>query len=99
MKGVGNMVRGKNYDFPEILNPHPPTPEFLTKDFPSAASSRMDSLTKENLVGARDCLNFAYRAIPVAIVSQNAPVLVFMGYGTMIARCVMGYRTCADVPA
>ena len=33
--------------------PPPPTPEFLTKDFPSATRSRMEILTKENLVGAK----------------------------------------------
>ena len=31
----------------------PPTPEFLTKDSPSATRSRMEILTKENLVGAK----------------------------------------------
>ena len=36
-----------------ILTP-PPTPEFLTKDFPSATRSRMEILTKENLVGAKN---------------------------------------------
>ena len=33
--------------------PPPPTPEFLTKDFPSATRCRMEILTKENLVGAK----------------------------------------------
>ena len=31
----------------------PATPEFLTKDFPSATRSRMEILTKENLVEAK----------------------------------------------
>ena len=35
------------------FSPPPPTPEFLTKDFPSATRSRMEVLTKENLVGAK----------------------------------------------
>ena len=35
--------------------PPPPTPEFLSKDFPSATRSRKESLTKENLVGAKNC--------------------------------------------
>ena len=34
-------------------SPHPPTPEVLTKDFPSATRSPMETLTKENLVGAK----------------------------------------------
>ena len=34
-------------------SPPPPTPEFLTKDFPSATRSRMETLTKENLVRAK----------------------------------------------
>ena len=29
----------------------PPTPDFLSKDFPSATRSQMEILTKENLVG------------------------------------------------
>ena len=32
--------------------PPPPNPDFLTNDFPSGARSRMESLTKENLVRA-----------------------------------------------
>ena len=35
------------------FSPPPPTPEFLTKDFPSATRSRTEILTKENLVGAK----------------------------------------------
>ena len=35
------------------FRPPLPTPEFLTKDFPSATMSRMKILTKENLAGAR----------------------------------------------
>ena len=31
----------------------PPTPEFLTKDFPSATKSQMEILTKENLIGEK----------------------------------------------
>ena len=33
--------------------PPSPTPEFLSKDFPSATRSRTEILTKENLVGAK----------------------------------------------
>ena len=33
--------------------PPPPNPEFLSKDFPSTTRSRMESHTKENLVGAK----------------------------------------------
>ena len=42
---------------------------------------------------------FSYRAMLVAIVSQNSLVLVFMGYRTIIARYVAkwGYRTNAPV--
>ena len=36
-----------------IFDPSPPTPESLTKDFPSATRSLMEILTKENLVGAK----------------------------------------------
>ena len=35
------------------FSPPPTTPEFLTKDFPSATRSRTEILTKENLVGAK----------------------------------------------
>ena len=35
------------------FSPPHPTPEFLTKDFPSATRSQMEILTKENLVGAK----------------------------------------------
>ena len=35
------------------FSPPPPTPEFLSKDFLSATRSRMEILTKENLVGAK----------------------------------------------
>ena len=35
------------------FSPPPPTPEFLTKDFPSATRPRTKILTKENLVGAK----------------------------------------------
>ena len=36
-----------------IKLPPPPTPEFLTEDFPSAPRSQWELLTKENLVGAK----------------------------------------------
>ena len=35
------------------FSPPRPTPEFLSKDFPSATRSRMEILTKENLVGPK----------------------------------------------
>ena len=35
------------------FSPPPPTPEFLSKDFPSSTRSRTEILTKENLVGAK----------------------------------------------
>ena len=36
----------------QIFTPTP-TPEFLSKDFPSATRSRTEVLTKENLLGAK----------------------------------------------
>ena len=44
--GPSNEVIGK-------FSPTPPTPEFLTKNRPPAARSRMEILTKEHLVGAK----------------------------------------------
>ena len=35
------------------FSPPPPTPDFLSKDFPSATRSRTEILTKENLARAK----------------------------------------------
>ena len=44
--------------------PPPPTPEFLTKHFPSATRSRLEILTKENLVEAKTAPTAISRTFP-----------------------------------
>ena len=39
----------------------PPTPELLTKDFPSATRSRVEILTEENLVRAKKCSQCSFQ--------------------------------------
>ena len=50
----------------QILTPTP-TPEFLTKDFPSATRSRMETLTKKNLVEAKTA--------PTAVSRTSTPLV------------------------
>ena len=44
--------------------PPPPTPDFLSKDFPSSTRSRTEILTKENLVGAKIAPTAVSRTFP-----------------------------------
>ena len=43
------------------FSPPPPTPEFLSKDFPSATRPRTEILTKENLVGTKNCSHCSFQ--------------------------------------
>ena len=63
-----NLGHSNAEDFFEdhIFTPTP-TPDFISKDFPSAPRSRMEILTKENLVGTK--------AAPTAV-SRTFPPLV-----------------------
>ena len=73
----------------------PPNPSLVTNAWVTVSVHDETQTAKQNLEIRADitCLEdqqryFSYRAILVAVVSQNSFVLVFMGYRTVIARYV-----------
>ena len=58
----------------QMLTPFP-TPEFLTKEFPFAARSRMETLTKENLVGAQNSSHCSFQDLHSLSKENQVPLV------------------------